>query len=79
MVSTVMLVYCDECGEKAEVRGMDMGPDGSPELGVGRDDHDTSGALHVIDCPNCGVRTQAVTPQGASGCSHPIGSITSPL
>ena len=65
MVSTVMLVHCDKFGEKAEVKGMVMGPDRSPELGVGRDDHDTSGALHVSECPECGIRTQRVTPQGS--------------
>jgi endogenous inhibitor of DNA gyrase (YacG/DUF329 family) len=65
MVSTVMRVHCATCGEKAEVEGMDMGPDRSPELGVEREDHDTSGALHDIDCPKCGIRTQRVTPQGS--------------
>jgi hypothetical protein len=63
--TTGMIVHCDRCGEKAEVKGMDMGPDRSPEPGVGRDDHDTSGARHIIECPQCGVRTQPVKPQGS--------------
>jgi hypothetical protein len=66
MVSTVTLIDCDKCGEKAEVWGMDLGPDREPELGAGRDNHETSGAFHVIDCPNCGIRTQAVAPQGTN-------------
>jgi uncharacterized Zn finger protein len=65
MVSTIMNVHCDKCGAKAEVRGVDTGPDRSPELGVGRDDHDTSGSLQVVDCPNCGTHTQTMTPQGS--------------
>jgi len=64
-----MLVECDNCKQQAYVTGMDLGPDRSPELGVGRDDHDTSGALHIIDCPNCGVRTQPVKPQGTANTS----------
>ena len=65
MATTCMIVHCDECGAKAEVMGMDMGPGRSPELGVGRDDHDTSGARHIIKCPNCGVLIQQVKPQGS--------------
>ena len=65
MATTVMIVHCAKCGAKAEVRGVDIGPDRSPELGVGRDDHDTSGSLQVVDCLNCGIHTQAMTPQGS--------------
>jgi predicted RNA-binding Zn-ribbon protein involved in translation (DUF1610 family) len=65
MASTVMIVHCNKCGAEAVVRGVDTGPDRSPEPGVGRDDHDTSGSLQVIDCPNCGTHTQAMTPQGS--------------
>jgi uncharacterized Zn finger protein len=65
MNTKTMTVYCDRCGKKAEVLGVDMGPDRSPEPGIGRDDHDTSGARHIIQCPNCGVVTQQVKPQGS--------------
>jgi hypothetical protein len=65
MSATSMLVTCDRCGAKAEVKGVDLGPDRSPQPGVGRDDHDTSGSVHIIECPNCGVRTQQMRPQGS--------------
>jgi hypothetical protein len=65
MDSTLMIVHCDKCGAEAIVRGVDTGPGRSPELGVGRDDHDTSGSLQIIDCPTCGRRTQPMTPQGS--------------
>ncbi|HEY4231958.1 MAG TPA: hypothetical protein VGM76_00900 [Lacipirellulaceae bacterium] len=65
MPSRKMIVHCDRCGAKAEVIGVDIGPEVSPEPGENRDGHATESARHRINCPNCGIVFQGIKPQGS--------------